>query len=361
MVRAVLERAGLRIRSSSMPWKRAPRHGAPRAQHLHLLRRPDGGARASSSSGWAGSATAGSLHCLKERADLLRRPLAELQGATFAVIQGDASIDLLRKLGVPDANLHLMRDAAGANTTRRAARGTLRLLRVQPAELRASLRRTDLEGLFQQHGVVGKGTATTWRRTPHPTGARGRVRDAFAALQANGALKAVFERALLRWRPANRERSAVPTGSSPGTAGSIARRLALIVVAVTVLVTVLSLSGSSRGRSTATTTACAGGRSQLLSSSARCGCSLVVSRREAARTIGEAIAQDEIVTRIEIVDHRGAVYFRRDKGGRWRSTRLPRSTTRTARSARCASRSTPSRGGASWARSRPWPAPAACS
>jgi PAS domain S-box-containing protein len=35
---------------------------------------------------------------------------------------------------------------------------------------------------------------------------------------------------------------------------------------------------------------------------------------EAATTIGEAIAQDEIVSRIEIVDHRGKIYFSRDKG-----------------------------------------------
>jgi PAS domain S-box-containing protein len=35
---------------------------------------------------------------------------------------------------------------------------------------------------------------------------------------------------------------------------------------------------------------------------------------EAATTIGEAVAQDEILTRVEIRDHRGGVYFQRDKG-----------------------------------------------
>jgi two-component system, NtrC family, sensor kinase len=87
------------------------------------------------------------------------------------------------------------------------------------------------------------------------------------------------------------------------------------VVAVTVLVTVLSLSAliawaqhryddSLRRRT----------NSQILFLERSLRLPLWSLDDEAARTIGEAIAQDEIVSRIEIVDHRGAVYFRRDKG-----------------------------------------------
>ena len=99
--------------------------------------------------------------------------------------------------------------------------------------------------------------------------------------------------------------------------GSIARRLALIVAAVTVLVTVLSLSAllawSQRRYDESLHR-----RAQALLSYLEGSLQLPLWSLDAetAATIGAAVAHDEIVSALEIVDHRGGVYFREDKGER---------------------------------------------
>jgi PAS domain S-box-containing protein len=99
--------------------------------------------------------------------------------------------------------------------------------------------------------------------------------------------------------------------------GSIARRLALIVAAVTVLVTVLSLStllAWSQRRYDESLHR----RAQALLRYLEGSLSLPLWSLDAetAATIGAAVAHDEVVSALEIVDHRGGVYFRQDKGER---------------------------------------------
>ncbi|HEY7923160.1 MAG TPA: hypothetical protein VII62_08260, partial [Vicinamibacteria bacterium] len=97
--------------------------------------------------------------------------------------------------------------------------------------------------------------------------------------------------------------------------GSIARRLALIVAAVTVLVTVLSLSALlawSQRRYDESLHRRAQALLNYLEGSLQLP--LWSLDAETAATIGAAVAHDEIVSALEIVDHRGGVYFRQDKG-----------------------------------------------
>jgi len=96
--------------------------------------------------------------------------------------------------------------------------------------------------------------------------------------------------------------------------GSIANRLALIVAAVTVLVTVLSLAALlalSQRRYDESLHRRADDLLLFLEGSLRLP--LWALDEEAAATVGAAIAQDEIVSRLEIVGNRGETYFRRDK------------------------------------------------
>ena len=101
---------------------------------------------------------------------------------------------------------------------------------------------------------------------------------------------------------------------TPSAPDSIARRLSLIVAAVTVLVTVLSLSAllalserrydeSQKRRADATL--------QFLVEAVRLP--LWSLDAQAAATVGAAIAQDEIVSQLEIIGVRGEVYFQLDK------------------------------------------------
>jgi PAS domain S-box-containing protein len=103
--------------------------------------------------------------------------------------------------------------------------------------------------------------------------------------------------------------------TSPRKAGSIARRLALIVAGVTVPVTLLLLSALlallQRGYNEALHDR-ADALLSFLEGSLRLP--LWSLDEEAAATIGQAIVQDEIVSHLEIVGNRGAVYFSRDKG-----------------------------------------------
>jgi polar amino acid transport system substrate-binding protein len=201
VVRAVLEKAGLRHTIELVPWRRALDTALhERNTFIYSVARTEARERQLV---WVGRICERrlALYCLKERADLLKLPRTGLQGATFAVIQGDASIDLLRKLGVPDPNLHLMRDSPGANTTRHVLEGRSDFFVSNPLSFEHRSIGTDLEGRFQQHSVLweGDGYYLAANLGSDPALVE-RVRDAFTALQAQGALKAVFERALARPR-----------------------------------------------------------------------------------------------------------------------------------------------------------------
>ncbi len=201
VVRAVLERAGLRFSIEVVPWRRALDTALnERNTFIYSVARTE---PREQQLVWVGRICNRrlALYCLKERADLLGHPLAELQAATFAVIQGDASIDLLRKLGVPDRNLRLMRDSPGSNTPRHVVEGRSDFFVSNPLRFEHSSKGTNLEGRFQLHSVLweGDGYYLAANLATDPA-LLSRVRDAFAALQANGALKAVFERTLARQR-----------------------------------------------------------------------------------------------------------------------------------------------------------------
>jgi polar amino acid transport system substrate-binding protein len=201
VVRSVLDKAGLRYTIELVPWRRALDTALhERNTFIYSVARTEARERQLA---WVGRICERrlALYCLKERADLLKRPRTELQGATFAVIQDDASIDLLRKLGVPDRNLHLMRDSPGANTTRHVLEGRSDFFVSNPLSFEHRSAGTDLEGRFQLHSVLwaGDGYYLAANLATDPALVE-RVRDAFAALQAQGALKAVFERALARSR-----------------------------------------------------------------------------------------------------------------------------------------------------------------
>jgi polar amino acid transport system substrate-binding protein len=201
VVESVLERAGLRYTVELVPWRRALDTALhERNTFIYSVARTEARERQLV---WVGRICERrlALYCLKQRADLLKLSRTELQGATFAVIQGDASVDLLRKLGVPERNLHRMRDSPGANTTRHVLEGRSDFFVSNPLSFEHRSAGTDLEGRFRQHSVLweGDGYYLAANLATDPALVE-RVRDAFAALQAQGALKAVFERALARSR-----------------------------------------------------------------------------------------------------------------------------------------------------------------
>ncbi len=201
VVKTVLERAGLRHSIELVPWKRALDTALhERNTFIYSVARTEARERQLV---WVGRICERrlALYCLKDRADLLRLSRTQLQGATFAVIQGDASIDLLRKLGVPDRNLNLMRDSAGANATRHVLEGRSDFFVSNPLSFEHRASGTDLEGRFRQHSILweGDGYYLAANLASDPA-LLARVRDAFAALQAEGALQAVFDQALARPR-----------------------------------------------------------------------------------------------------------------------------------------------------------------
>jgi PAS domain S-box-containing protein len=96
--------------------------------------------------------------------------------------------------------------------------------------------------------------------------------------------------------------------------GSIARSLSLLVAAVTVLVTALSLGGLlalSQRRYDESLERRGHSLLGFLEESLRIP--LWSLDEEAAASIGAATARDELVSRLEVLDHRGRVYFRVEK------------------------------------------------
>jgi len=197
VVRSVLVRAGLRHAIEVMPWKRAFDTALnERNTFIYMVARIDSREHQLV---WLGKICDRTLalYCLKERSDLIGRSLAELPAATFAVVQGDASEELLRKLGVPESHLHQLRDAESPVAARHVLEGRSDFFVSNPHRFEYGARNTELEGRFRQHSMLWEGDG--YYLAANPTSdpqLLGRVRDAFAELQAGGTLKALFERAL---------------------------------------------------------------------------------------------------------------------------------------------------------------------
>lgn len=197
VIRAVLERAGLRYTIEVMPWKRALDTAVhERNTFIYTVARSEDREQQLL---WVGKIRDRKLvlYCLEERSDLVGHSLAELPAATFAVIQSDASVELLRKLGVPDRNLHMLRDSRTRSAPRHVLEGRSDFFVSNPLRFEHGARGTELEGRFRQHSVLWEGDGYYLAANPASDQALvGRVRDAFGVLQANGSLKALFERAL---------------------------------------------------------------------------------------------------------------------------------------------------------------------
>lgn len=197
VVRAVLERAGLRYTLEVQPWARALDTALhERNTFIYSIARTE---QREKQLVWLGKICDRrlALFCSKERRDLLGRGLKQLPDATFAVIQGDASIDLLKKLGIAAARLHVMRDARAPTAAAHVLEGRSDFFVSNPLRLEAGVRGTELEGRFQQHSVLleGDGYYLAANATSD-AGVLGRVKDAFAALNASGTVKTLFDRAL---------------------------------------------------------------------------------------------------------------------------------------------------------------------
>lgn len=199
VVRSVLERAGLRHTVEVMPWRRALDSALhERNTLIYSVARTEGRERQLA---WLGRICDRRLllYCLKERDDLLGHPLESLPNATFAVIQGDASEELLRRRGVPERNLRLFRDAGPPNAALHVFAGRSDFFVSNPLRLEYGSRGNELEGRFSEHSVLWEGDGYYLAANPasDPSLLEG-VRDAFRTLDASGRLKAVFDAALLK-------------------------------------------------------------------------------------------------------------------------------------------------------------------
>ena len=197
VVRAVMDKAGLRYTIETLPWTRAfdtARH--ERNTFIYSVARTED---RESQLLWVGKICERrlALYCLKERTDLLGHALAELKASTFAVIQGDASADLLRKLGVVERNLHVLRDAGSDLAANHVLEGRSGFATTKSERMLHAVKGTPLEDRFRQHSVLWEGDGYYLAANPASDLALvGRVREAFGSLAASGALKGLFARAL---------------------------------------------------------------------------------------------------------------------------------------------------------------------
>ena len=137
------------------------------------------------------------LYCLKERRDLLGHPLSELPGATFAVVQGDASVELLHSLGVDDRNLHFVRDAAAPLASRHVLAGRSDFFICNPYRFPYLVKDTGLAARFQRHSLLAEAGGYFLAANPGTDPeAIARIRSAFAALSARGTLQRILKAAL---------------------------------------------------------------------------------------------------------------------------------------------------------------------
>jgi len=172
VVRAVMDKAGLRYTIEMLPWTRAfdaARH--ERNTFIYSV------ARTQDREGqllWVGKICERrlALYCLKERTDLLGHTLAELPASTFAVIQGDASADLLRKLGVGDRNLHVLRDAGSDLAANHVLEGRSDFFVSNPERLQYTAKGTPLRIRKASRPPVPQPTSNSGRSARSATSAR---------------------------------------------------------------------------------------------------------------------------------------------------------------------------------------------
>jgi len=197
VVRAVLERAGLQRPIEVLPWRRALDSALNEPNTLiYSVARTEGREHQLA---WLGRICDRRLvlYCLKERDDLIGHPLESLPDATFAVIQGDASEELLRRRGVPERNLRPFRDAGPPSAALHVLAGRSDFFVSNPLRLSYGQRGTALAGRFREHSVLWEGDGYYLAANPASDPALiGRVRDAFAALEGQGRLKTVFDAGL---------------------------------------------------------------------------------------------------------------------------------------------------------------------
>jgi polar amino acid transport system substrate-binding protein len=199
VVRAAFERAGLRCSIELLPWKRAFDAAThERDTFIYSVARTE---ERESQLLWVGKICDRklALYCLKQRTDLIGHSLAELPTATVAVIQGDASEDLLRKQGLDERRLHLFRDAQSLTAALHVLEGRSDFFVSNPYRFEYGSNGTELEGRFRLHSMLweGDGYYLAANRSSDPD-LVGRVRAAFAAAAADGTLKRVFDAALPR-------------------------------------------------------------------------------------------------------------------------------------------------------------------
>jgi polar amino acid transport system substrate-binding protein len=197
VVRAVMEKAGLRYSIEVVPWRRALDAALhEKGTFIYTV------ARTEEREGrlvWVGRICQRklALYCLADRADLLARPLRELHDATIAVVQGDASEQRLRALGFSDRNLHVLRDAAAPLASRHVLEGRSDFFVSNPYREEYAVRGTPMEGRFRQHSVIWEGDGYYLAANPRSDAALvRRVRDAFLALESSGAVKRILGRTL---------------------------------------------------------------------------------------------------------------------------------------------------------------------
>jgi polar amino acid transport system substrate-binding protein len=197
VVRAVMEKAGLRYSIALFPWRRA----LDTALHeknvfIYTVARTR---EREKKLVWVGRICLRklALYCLAAREDLLRRPLSELHDATIAVVQGDASEQRLRALGFGDRNLHVLRDAAAPLASAHVLEGRSDFFVSNPYREEFTVRGTPLEGRFRQHSVIWEGDGYYLAANPRSDAALvARVRKAFVALESSGAVKTILARTL---------------------------------------------------------------------------------------------------------------------------------------------------------------------
>jgi polar amino acid transport system substrate-binding protein len=197
IVRAVMDAAGLRYSIEVLPWRRAL-DAALNEKDTFIY----SVARTSGREGqlvWVGKICDRVLavYCLKERKDLLAHPLAELRGATFAVVQGDASEEVLRSLGFGDGNLHFVRDAAAPLASSHVLAGRSDFFVSNPYRFQYQMKGSELRGRFRLHSTIpgGEGYYLAANRSSDPA-LVARVHEAFATLAARGVLRRILAASL---------------------------------------------------------------------------------------------------------------------------------------------------------------------
>jgi len=197
VVRAVMNRAGLDFAIEVLPWRRA--FDAALHDRNVLIYSVARNAAREDQLAWIGKICDRrlALYCLRERQDLLNTPLLELHQATVAVIQGDASIEVLRQRGFGDANLHILRDAEANLASTHVVEGRSDFFVSNPDRMRFAVRGTPLQGRFAQHSVIWEGDGYYLAANPSSSPELlARISAAFSDLEASGELKQIFDRAL---------------------------------------------------------------------------------------------------------------------------------------------------------------------